>query len=269
MEKIKFFVQRYPVVLVFVLAYGFSWGNFILSTALPSFPFFYPFGPLLAALIVAGLTGGLKDLASRCLRWRVGLQWYAAALLVPAAIGLLPVYFNVLLGGPVPTATKLGLWYSLFLLFPMALWDAPLWEESGWRGFALPRFPANRSPLFNTLILDLLVGGWHLPLALSDRAITEPYLIAGLGSTILTNWVYYNARGSALLAILYHSSANTMGLYFSPMLSGPDLVRYFWLLAAVNWIAAIGVVLMTGPTLKLQSAIPAQTAQTGKTSTVR
>ncbi len=121
---------------------------------LPNFPFLFPFGPLLAALIVAGLTGGMRDLLSRCLRWRVGLQWYAAALLVGPAIGLAAVYLNVLLGAPAPTAALLGPWYGLFLLFPGAVLDAPVGEEPGWRGFGLPRFSANRLSVVDLIALD-------------------------------------------------------------------------------------------------------------------
>jgi uncharacterized protein len=266
MDKIKTFTRHYSLVLFFVLAYAFSWGNFILTAIKPNFPFLFPFGPLLAAIIVASVTGGLQDLVSRCLRWRVGLRWYAAALFVPAAIGLSTVYFSVLLGGPVLATAKLGPWYSLFLMFPMALIDAPLGEESGWRGFALPGFPSNHSPLFNTLILALLVVGWHVPLVITQPGLAAPYLIAGIASAILTNWIYYNTRGSALLAMLYHTAANTMGLYFSPMFSGADSVRYFWILAAVNWVVAAGVVLMTGPTLQRNPGIPNETVQIGRSS---
>ena len=269
MNKIKLFVHRYPLIVFFMLAYALSWGNYILSATLPNFPFFFPYGPLLAAFIVASITGGLNDFLNRCLRWRVGFKWYAAALFIPAAIGLAAVYLSVVLGGPVPTTAKLGPWYSLFLLFPMALADAPLGEEAGWRGFALPRFPANRSPLFNTMILGLLVAGWHVPLVISEPALAAPYLIAAIASAVLTNWVYYNARGSALLAMLYHSAANSFGIYFSPMFSGPDQVRYFWILAAVNWVVAAGVVLVTGPTFQRRPLSPVKTAQVDQPLTTR
>jgi hypothetical protein len=268
---ITLFVKRHPLILFFVLAYAFSWGNFILKGYYPSLPFLYPYGPLLAALIAAAVTGGLsglKELARRCLRWRVGLRWYAAALFVPIGIGLATVYLSVLAGGPAPGAAKLGPWYSLFLLFPMALVDAPLGEEPGWRGFALPGFPAKRSPLFNTLILAVLVVGWHVPLVISEPTLAAPYLIAGFASAILTNWVYYNACGSALLAMLYHTAANTMGLYFSPMLSsGADQIRYFWMLALVNWVVASGVILMTGLSLQRQPGISKGAVPVSKPST--
>jgi membrane protease YdiL (CAAX protease family) len=254
------FIKRHSLVLFFVLAYALSWGNVVLVATLPNFPFLFPLGPLLAALIMAGLTGGMKDLVSRCLRWRVGLQWYAAALLVGAGIGLIAVYLNVLLGAPAPTAALLGPWYGLFLLFPGAVLDAPLGEEPGWRGFALPRFSANRSPLANSLILGVLLVGWHAPLVVFEPALAAPYLIGALASAVVTNWVYYNTRGSALMAMLYHSAANTVGIFFSPMFSGPDMVRYYWLLAGVTWLAAVVVVLATGPTLQRRPALQLETA---------
>jgi CAAX protease family protein len=249
-------IKCHSLMTFFVLAYGLSWGNAILSVAWPSFPFLFPFGPFVAALIVASVTRrreGLKDLLSRCLCWRVGPKWYAAALFVPVAIALATVSLNILFGATRPTAAQLGRWYSLFLLFPVAMIDAPLWEETGWRGYAMPRFPANRSPLANTLILGVLLAAWHLPLALADRALAAPYLIAGIASAVVTNWVYYNTRESALLAILYHTAANTIvGFYFFPMFSGPDSVRLWWLYAAVYCVAAVIVVLVAGANLQRQ-----------------
>jgi membrane protease YdiL (CAAX protease family) len=261
MDAVTSVVKRYPLVSLFVLACGISWGFFVLSATLPNFPFLFPYGALLAALIVAGVTGGLKDFVSRCLRWRVGLKWYAAALLVPAAIGLATVCLNVLLGAPAPSSAQLGPWYGLFLMFPLALIDAPLPEEAGWRGFAMPRFSAGRSHLANSLILGVLLAVWHAPLVVFEPAFAAPYLIGAFASAVVTNWVYYNARGSALLAMVYHTAGNTLGIYFRQMLSGPDLARYYWLLAAFTALAAVVVVLVTGPTLQRRPTAPAATAQ--------
>jgi uncharacterized protein len=239
-------VKRHPVVTFFVLAYGISYGFYGLSAIWPDFPFLYPFGSIIAAIIVASVTGGmegLKDFLSRCLRWRVGLRWYAAALLVPAAIGLVVLMLNTMLGAPLPTLAELGPWYGIFLLFPMAMIDAPLQENSGWHGYAMPRFPAGRARLINTLILGVLLVGWHFPLTLAEPSIMLPYLLTTLASAFVTNWVYYNARESALLAILYHSAANTIGIFYSHTLTGADLTRYYWLLLVVNVLVAIGVVL--------------------------
>ena len=105
-------VKRNPLVAFFVLAYGLSWGNFVLSRVLADIPFLFPYGPMLAAVIVAGITcggPGLKDILWRCLRWRVGLRWYAAALLLPVAIALATVFFNVLFAGDTFSAERIGL----------------------------------------------------------------------------------------------------------------------------------------------------------------
>jgi CAAX protease family protein len=243
--------------MFFVLAFGFSWGNVLLTAAWPSFPFLFPYGPLLAALIMATATRGaegLKELASRCLRWRVGLRWYAAAILVPVALALAAVTGNVLLGAPMPAAAQLGPWYGVFLRLPEVLFDAPLGEETGWRGYALPLLPAGRSALTSSLILGLLVAGWHLPIALEAPALV-PYLLGTVASAIVANWVYYNTRGSALLVILYHTVQNAVGGWFLfSVFGGADLVRLWWLWGALYCAAAVCVVLLTGPTLSRRPA---------------
>jgi membrane protease YdiL (CAAX protease family) len=171
-----------------------------------------------------------------------------AAFLVPIAIALAAVSLNLLLGASMSTASQP--WYSLFLLLPGVLIDAPLWEETGWRGFALPRFSTNRSPLFNTIILGILLAGWHLPIALSESAITVPYVIGAFSSAFATNWIYYNTRGSALLPMLYHTAANAVGPYFFRMFSGSEQVSYFWLLIGMTLAVGIVLILLTGPTLQ-------------------
>ena len=257
-------VKRHPVITFFALAYGISYTFYLLSAVWPEFPFLYPFGSVIAAIIVASVTrgmDGLKDFLSRCLRWRVGLRWYAAALLVPAAIGLVTLVLNTMLGAPLPSAAQLGPWYSIFLMFPMAMIDAPLQENSGWHGYAMPRFPANRSRLMNTLIIGLLLVGWHFPLTLAEPSLMAPYLFTTLASAFVTNWVYYNARESALLAILYHTAANTIGIFYSHTLAGADLTRYFWLLGAVNLVAVASVILFDRKTWRTSNPVAQTSAE--------
>lgn len=197
---------------------------------------------------------------SRSLRWRVGFKWYAAALFIPVFLALAAVLLNVLLGAPRPTAVQIGAWYSLFLLLPIALVDAVLWEETGWRGYALPGFPAERSPLANTLILGVLVTAWHLPIALADRALAAPYLFAAIASAVVINWIYYNARESAFLAIVFHSVQNAIGgFYLFGMYDGPNLVRLWWLFAGV-YCAVAALLLLTSKIIKSGLAAAADRA---------
>ena len=56
----------------------------------------------------------------------------------------------------------------------------------------------------------------------------------------VTNWIYYGARGSALLAIVYHTAANAVaGFWLFPMFSSQDSARLWWLYAAVYIAAAL------------------------------
>jgi hypothetical protein len=73
---------------------------------------------------------------------------------------------------------------------------------------------------------------------------------------------FYIVRG--LLAILYHSAANTIGIFYSHTLAGADLTRYFWLLAAVNLVAAVTVVLFDWKTWRTSNPVaqaPAEMVQ--------
>src|SRR2546423_7109279 len=59
------------------------------STATPVPPLLGTFGPLLAAVAMVSRTSGLpglREVLGHAFAWRVGVQWYAAALVAPTAI---------------------------------------------------------------------------------------------------------------------------------------------------------------------------------------
>src|SRR5215211_5217261 len=141
-------VRRHPLITFFVLTYALSWG-FLPIKALG----FLPAGPLIAALIVIPITqglSGLKELGLRMIRWRVGLRWYAVAIGLPLAVLLITVELNVSLGAGAPSLAGIDSLSTILLVFAVRLinpLDGPMGEEPGWRGFALPRMQADRSPL--------------------------------------------------------------------------------------------------------------------------
>ena len=82
------------------------------------------------------------------IKWRVGWKWYAAALLIPLGLVLAMGALNVAFGASDAAFAKLELstlafTFGLRLVVPVF---APIGEEPGWRGFALPRLQATRSP---------------------------------------------------------------------------------------------------------------------------
>ena len=247
-------VKRHPLLAFFVLAYALTWWASILYAVHPNpFPVF-PYGPFLAAIIVLWLTtgkSGVKALLRRIVLWRVGLRWYAVALLLPVALAFAAVYLNVvLLGAPAPSLEKLGSWPNLLVLFPLTLLvGGPLGEEPGWRGYALPRLQAGRSALLASLILGALIALWHLPLLLTSEEPLPPgaffpEIIAGM---VVISWVYNNTQGSVLLAVLLHTSHNAIEGFFADMFSGADLVTLYWMLAGVWVVTAVVVVVVAGP----------------------
>ena len=145
-EDVVSLIRRYPLVSFFVLAVALSWWSWILySFELAPQPI-VGFGPFLAALVVLAVTegkSGVIGLLQRMVRWRVGLQWYAVALLLPVVVTLIAAAINVLLLGAQPTssAAELGGWSSListFFLWLLIPGLAGTWEEPGFRGYALP-----------------------------------------------------------------------------------------------------------------------------------
>ena len=171
----------------------------------------FPFGPLVAALIVAPICGGwteLRSLLLRMVQWRVAPRWYAFALLLPAGVALAAAYGNVLaFGASNPTSAILAALpglvpaFALMMLNPL---QGSLGEEPGWRGFALPRLLSYRSPLVASLLLGVVWAGWHAPLfATGFYAIGWPHILFLVTTTILFTLLHHGSGGSVLLAMVF------------------------------------------------------------------
>ena len=213
-------VTRYPLIAFFTMAFLFSWTAvlpLLLNPALPVEPFqiLGAFaGPTLSALIVTAALEGRKGIAvffKRYLQWRVGLVWW------------LIVLFGILLSLNTVATLFVGIsvwrefFQSLLIILPTYLLTllvgvilGPLWEEPGWRGFALPRLQEQFGPIMGTLILGTLWALWHLPGYFGGwmTAGILPLFLSSLAFSIVATWIYNNTRGSILLMILLHSSSN-------------------------------------------------------------
>src|ERR671910_749002 len=240
MSSLSSVVKRHPLITFFVLTYALTWLAWPLW-ALGLYPIapVFSFAPFLTALVVLAITqgkSGVGGLLRRMVRWRVGFRWYVAALLIPAGITLAAAVLNVLLGAQAPSSAELGSWTGLLPIFLAVLLIPGLggaWEEPGWRGFALPRLQSGRSALFASLILGVLIAGWHLPLMFVGQ-VHYADLLTIMGAVIIFNWVFNNANGSVLIIMLMHATNNTIsGQLFGTMFSGADSVRQSWLVVVV------------------------------------
>ena len=276
MSRISDLVKRHPLVTFFILAYALSWWAWILyALGLFGGPI-ASFGPFLAAIVVLALTegkAGLLGLFRRMIRWRVPPGWYAVALLLPVALTSIATALNVLLGAPAPSAAQLSAWPSVLSTFAVVLLipgAGGAWEEPGWRGYAVPRLQNGRSALVASLILGVLIAGWHLPLMVAGQIHYSDFVLM-FAVVIVVNWVFNNARGSVLIIMVLHAVNNAVsGSFFSPMFSGADSVRQSWLLVLVWAVAAALVIIIAGPTNfsrkqhKQEEPLPARPGEAGE-----
>jgi len=93
---------------------------------------------------------------------------------------------------------------------PMWILTFGIGEETGWRGFALPRLQEGRSSLHATIILWIFWALWHLPLFFYsyDVSILPGFLIGLLAGAIVFSWLYNSTEGSILMTALWHGAFN-------------------------------------------------------------
>jgi membrane protease YdiL (CAAX protease family) len=244
-------LRRYDLIVFLVLAFVLAWWLWPFVLANPESTPMLPWSPIIAAIVVLALTrgwAGVRDLLASIVRWRVGLGWYAVALLLPVAILLVALYLNALLfGGTTPTAADFAELYALPLVFlSTTLINGPFTEEPGWRGFLLPRLQSSYTPLIASLIVGVIWASWHLPLLISDPTGQRPplqFFVFVVAQSVVLAWVYNGTRGSVLLVILMHGSANTIARLLAPALMGSAAYGLFWwLLAALWWVVALAAI---------------------------
>lgn len=179
-------------------------------------------GPLIAAIVVTGLTRGktgVRRLLGGLRRWRVGPWWYAAACLLVPVLTVIGVAVRAALGisPAVPEGSALATrladtgWIGIVLTFPLILlWQcfgSPLLEEPGWRGFALPHMQTRLPAAWAALVVGAIWALWHLPIYLAlDENLALSFALITMHGFFL-GWLYINTR-SLLIAVLGHASIN-------------------------------------------------------------
>ncbi len=246
-------MKRHPLVVFFLLAFvltWFVWGTTLAQQAgliswhIPQSLAFW-LGLPIASYGTAALTGGwpaVKDLLLRLIRVVVNPIWYLAALLIPAVLVTIGVLLGQLFGSPaavgaaVPVSAVLGL-----LAFNAWMWL--ITEETAWRGFALPRLQARFNPLTASLVLGVIWALWHLPLFfIADSFQAQiPFIgffVSTVATSVLIGWLFNHAKGSVLIAALFHAVMD-VGIAFSGVMSGSALL--FWMFIAIQVVAAAAV----------------------------
>ena len=243
-------VGRHEVALFLVLAYVISWSIWPLVLVNPDSSPLVPFGPGLAAVIVASVAGGRRGLFALLRQlgyWRVSPGWYGVAMGVPLIVAAAALGAAVITGAQVPRwepSDVLQVAGSLIVTVVVV----GLFEELGWRGFLLPRLQRARTALVAALLVGLVWLPWHLPELVSDRGERPlaQFAIYVLATSVILAWLYNSTRASLPIVILFHAAFNSFTKFFLSELQGRHYVVAWWTLAGLVALLAVAVVAYAG-----------------------
>ncbi|MFX1284667.1 MAG: CPBP family intramembrane glutamic endopeptidase [Promethearchaeota archaeon] len=214
---IRVFITKHSLILFFLLSY--------LLMFLPVVLIFFRFLPLLdslffliaiwsptiSAVFLIGIINGqigIRKLFNGWFIWKVSLFWYFAAVIL--ILGPFIVALITILLGEEPTGIDPSMTIpTLVLALIVTIHNGPLCEETGWRGFALPKIESRYGALGASVILGILWAFWHLPLYLIEERINFVIFVPlCLAITILMTWAYNNTNGSLFITFLFHFCFN-------------------------------------------------------------
>ncbi|HTP10541.1 MAG TPA: CPBP family intramembrane glutamic endopeptidase [Anaerolineae bacterium] len=262
-------IKRHPLVALVSLAYGLTWIGSVLFVANPAaasqrgvisfttvfVALFMLGGCLWAAFIVETAAGGITNRLAllrrlRLFRWRVNIGWYATALLLPAGMMLAGVWLASVLSG---TANQIPL-----LAVPPSAWLTVIFmnigayvignfEEFAWRGVALPHLQATQFAVKAALIVGIIQAIWHLPYFFTSNSLEQQlgplgFLLWNIALSIVITWIFNNAKGSLLIAILFHAANDGWSALLMPSSSALPVL----LTVAVEVVVAIALIAVFG-----------------------
>ena len=246
MSSIVRWTRQHRLVAFFGLTFVVSWWAWpAYLTGLSPTPFF-ACGPLVAALVVIGVTEGrpgYRTLGARMVRWRVGWRWWVVALGMPLAVLAVAVVANVTIwGAPAPVLAGMA-WSGIAAGFAIRFvnpLDGPLGEEPGFRGYAVPNLQVDRSPLAAGLVLAPIVALWHLPLVTAGQ-LPPIGLVITFAITLVYVWLFNRTGGSVLMTMVFHVAQGTVS-YGALGFAGADAARMDWLVGALWCAIALAVI---------------------------
>jgi uncharacterized protein len=249
-SRFRQWIIRHPVLAYLILAFVVSWAilsiPFLSKSGIGLLSFDVPFTVFVLLASLLGLTGsaftvtalvdgrpGVRTLAGRLIRWRVGIQWYLIAFFGLPLVGLVGIStgYGLLPFQALPHQAPSVINFMVQLVVLAVLVN--IWEETGWTGFMLTRLQPRYGTLVSSLLIAPCFGAIHIPLifvsgATTTSKLTPSLIVLGiaellvLGSVpwrVLAAWVYNNTRGSLLLLGLFHSSMDaTTGAVLLPQL---------------------------------------------------
>jgi membrane protease YdiL (CAAX protease family) len=183
-------------------------------------------------------TPGIRKQFSTLLKPRGPAIWYLVVFLIFPGFQFLDMGITMLLGNEIDfKLAALGVQgVAIYLALEFLkgfLLTGGINEESGWRGFALPRLQARYPVIVAAGIVWFFWAFWHLPydigrgIPIAEMLVNR--LFRNLVVSILMTWLYNRTKGSILAPALFHPAMNTFG----NNLPGTPITQYFLVALAV------------------------------------
>jgi membrane protease YdiL (CAAX protease family) len=279
-------IKRNDLWVFFALVFALMWPRGIVGAAyslgvIPNPPatilnvLYFLGTPLVAAFLVTSVTRrreGLKEWAGRLFRWRVGWRWVLLSLGIYPLVSLVAFAISSLATGGQWTvammwksgfenlqenAVRIGLTpdttWQVFAILLMTSFTVPMFEEGGWRAFAIPRLQEKTNALVSGLVMGIIWSVWHLPsfFTMGSDHYGMPFLwflMVIVSVSVLMVWILNHTNQSTLMAILFHGSIILAGHFLPIQLAyqtGNTLA--LWLTGALLAAIVVTVVLYEGP----------------------
>lgn len=174
-------------------------------------------------------TPGIRKQFSTLLKPRGPVIWYLVVFLIFPGLLVLSMGITRLFGGEAyfNLAEMDFKGAAVFLLLEFMygfLYTGGINEESGWRGFTLPRLQSRYPVIVAAMIVWFFWALWHIPYDIGRGAqtawILENRIFWNLLVSILMTWLFNRTNGSILAPALFHPAMNAFGDQFSITMAG-------------------------------------------------
>ncbi len=236
----------------YVLAFAISWAGWLPALlrqwGVPGFGSILWLGPTAFGALGPAIAAWILDRKIfRTFRQETSWRWLLAAAFIPAFLLVATNGLSSWILGARSQGIVRG--WSILWLATMAV-GANVWEEVGWRAFALRRLEEVMPSWVAALIVGAFWAGWHLPLFFSGWSgmthIPLGWWTARIvGTSVIMAWLYNRTGGSVWGVTVFHIGSNLWAAWTG--------VWSYWLEAAVVWMVAGVLLTLTAGKLSKQS----------------
>ena len=230
-------IAGHPIAAFVIIAFGSSWAMTGLLSVSILFGLIALFGPAAGAVVVSWADGSLIELRKRIGSWR-SPRSLLVALAIPFAITAAAAVLWTIAGHGAPGLGSVS-------VLEILIFGLVIGEETGWRGFLLPRLRGHMSLPAAGIVSGIVWSLWHLPIYLQPGQ----GLVAFAAFTwwvipfaLAMAFVVERARFSILVATVMHGAGN---IAIPILLPGVDRT---WTLVATGTLyllLAVAVVIHT------------------------